>query len=321
MTQTFDAADRLAGGSVACRVHLKWLGVKKTLTDDQVAQAARGFDADRALMSAAKTIIDTRDPHYRRLTRLRSRVKRYWQEVTLPFPESGVRLLPRGALSSFDEEMQGRRVEMHSLASVLQANYDQIRASAREKLGALYNPHDYPDDLAGQFDLTWDYPSVDPPDYLMHLKPQVYQAECVRVRAQFEQAVRDAEGAFAEELLRLTESLADKLAPTPDGKRKVFRESAVENLRAFCDRFRTLAVTDDGQLRELVDRAEAMLDGATASELRNDDGLRRKVQENMALVAQSVEAVVAPRRAVRVRNMSNPTGGNGAPALTQAPEG
>ena len=54
--------------------------------------------------------------------------------------------------------------------------------------------------LRGLFDLSWDFPSVEPPPYLQQLSPALYQLECQRVAARFDEAVRLAEQAFLEEL-------------------------------------------------------------------------------------------------------------------------
>ena len=57
---------------------------------------------------------------------------------------------------------------------------DHIK-SAVERLGSLYNPDDYPPSLRGLFELSWDFPSVEPPDYLMQLSPAIYEQERARV--------------------------------------------------------------------------------------------------------------------------------------------
>jgi hypothetical protein len=76
------------------------------------------------------------------------------------------------------------------------------------------------------FDLEVTYPAIEPPNYLMALHPDVYQAEQARVRERFESAVELAEQAFATELQRLTAHLAERLTGLHDGRPKVFRDSA-----------------------------------------------------------------------------------------------
>ena len=50
-------------------------------------------------------------------------------------------------------------------------------------LGSLYNPADYPATLVGLFGVSWDYPNIEPPDYLLGLSPDLYRQEQERVQA------------------------------------------------------------------------------------------------------------------------------------------
>ena len=72
----------------------------------------------------------------------------------------------------------------------LDRELESLKSAARERLGRLFDPADYPPSLTGQFDLTWDFPSVEPPDYLQRLHPEIYREECRRAQARFEDAVR-----------------------------------------------------------------------------------------------------------------------------------
>ena len=102
----------------------------------------------------------------------------------------------------------------------------------------MYDDRDYPESLFGLFDVEWDFPAFEPPDYLRQLSPELYRQECQRVQARFDEAVRLAEEAFLSELAKLVSHLTDRLSGSEDGKPKIFRDSAVDNLRGFFERFR-----------------------------------------------------------------------------------
>jgi hypothetical protein len=174
-----------------------------------VHEAARAFHADRDLLSASKLILDTKNPAYRAVAAVRSEASGYWRTVTLPFPEAGIRLLPQNSLSLFANTMAGYRGRLQEAAR--QLAYDTIKSEAQRRLGSLYNASDYPQTLDGLFDLEVSYPTIEPPNYLMALHPEVFQAEQARVRERFESAVELAEQAFATELQRLTAHLAERL--------------------------------------------------------------------------------------------------------------
>ena len=52
-------------------------------------------------------------------------------------------------------------------------NICPLKSAARERLGSLFNDNDYPMTLSGLFEVTWDFPSVEPPDYLRQPQPGI----------------------------------------------------------------------------------------------------------------------------------------------------
>jgi len=215
-----------------------WFGTRKTLTRAQKEQAADTFGAAGEYLSAGKKLIDTKHPAFQAVTAVKNRAVQYWKSVSLPYPEAGVRLLRQDRVESFDNQMDEFQQELHEAVETLDEQYHELQRAARERLGSLYNPTDYPETLTGLFAIEWEFPSVEPPSYLMQLNPELYQQECDRVTARFDEAVHLAEQAFTEELAKLVEHLSDRLSGQSDGKPKIFRDSAINNLTAFFERFR-----------------------------------------------------------------------------------
>jgi hypothetical protein len=60
-------------------------------------------------------------------------------------------------------------------------HHSELKATARQRLGSLFSAGDYPESLRHLFAVEFDFPSVEPPDYLQQLNPQLYQQECQRV--------------------------------------------------------------------------------------------------------------------------------------------
>jgi hypothetical protein len=71
------------------------------------------------------------------------------------------------------------------------------------------------------FQINWDFPSVEPPDYLRQLHPEIYEQQCRRMRQRFDEAVQLAEQAFLEELGQLVAHLTERLTGQADGKPKI----------------------------------------------------------------------------------------------------
>ena len=127
------------------------------------------------------------------------------------------------------------------------------------------------------------------------LHPDVYQQEQARVRERFESAVELAEQAFATELQRLTAHLAERLTGLHDGQPKVFRDSAVENLRQFFDRFRRLNIRSSPELDALVEQAQQTINGVEPQTLRDSNRLRQMVARDFEQIQAAVGGLLVDR--------------------------
>jgi hypothetical protein len=191
--------------------------------------------------------------------------------------------------------------ELAEAVENLDRHYSDLKAMARQRLGSLFNAGDYPESLVGAFSIDADFPSVEPPDYLQQLNPQLYEQECQRVQSRFDEAVRLAEEAFTAELAKLVSHLTERLSGQEDGKpKKIFRDSAVENLTEFFGRFRELNVRSSEQLDQLVASAQRVIRGVDANDLRNNAGLRQHVATEMSRVQSVLDGLLVdrPRRAI-----------------------
>jgi hypothetical protein len=304
-------AQRLRATMAAVRLSFTWWGISKTLTPEQRATVAEAFDAEGQFLSATKKVLDTKAPAYRAVTAVRGKIAAFWKSQSLPFPEPGIRLIKQSEAEAFARQMEDYRVELDDAVSELNRHFGELKRSARERLGSLYSETDYPESLSGLFAVSYDFPSVEPPDYLVALCPQLYEQEQARVSARFEEAVRLAEQAFLEEFARLVEHLTERISGTnEDGSGKVFRDSAVGNLADFFERFRSLNVRGSAQLDALVDQAQRVVRGVGAQELRDSASLRQQVAGQLARVQSSLDAMLVdrPRRRILRQGPAPATG-------------
>lgn len=302
-------AERLRNTMAACRVQFTWFGTKKSLTQQQRARAAEAFDAEAPFLSAAKKIIDTKDPAFGAVTAVRGKIEQYWRGLTLPFPESGIRLIKQDQVEAFAATMTDYRIELGDAVANLDRQYAGLRRAAAEQLGSLYNDGDYPETLRGLFDVAYDFPNVEPADYLVAMSPQVYEEERARVAGRFEEAVRLAERAFVDEFARLVEHLSERITGTNEGgTTKVFRDSAVENLVEFFARFRDLNVSSNLELDALVEQAQRAVRGVAARDLRESGALRERVSSQFARVQNTLDAMMIDRPRRRILRQASSSG-------------
>jgi len=288
-------SQRLRTTMAAVRVSLSWLGVRKTLTAEQKSQAADTFGAEGAFLSAGKKLLDTTHPAFKAVTAIKGRIIALWKSMSLPYPEPGIRLIRQDQIETFNAQIESLKDELGVAVRQLDEHFADLKAAARDRLGSLYNPADYPASLLGLFQVAWDYPALEPPEYLQQLSPDIYRQECERVSARFDAAVQLAEQAFIEELQDLVSHLTERLTGQADSKPKVFRDSAVTNLTEFFQRFRQLNVRSNDQLDALVAQCQQIVRGVEPQALRDSQNVRQRVAQQLTQVENVLDTLLVDR--------------------------
>jgi hypothetical protein len=295
-----EAAQRMRTTMAAVRVCFTWFGTRKSLSAAQKAQAAESFGAQGQFLTAGKKLLDSSHPAFKAVTTIKGRILSHWKELSLPFPEPGLRLIRQADVASFEVQMTTLKAELHEAVCLLDQHFDEMRSAAKQRLGSLYNSGDYPATLQGLFAIAWEYPSVEPPEYLKRLNPKLFEQECQRISSRFDEAVQLAEEAFIGELNRLVSHLSERLSGQEDGKPKVFRDTAIENLREFFARFKQLNVGSNADLDTLIDQAQQIMRGIQPQQLRDSSSRRQQVASQLAGVQATLDGLMIdrPRRSI-----------------------
>ena len=115
------------------------------------------------------------------------------------------------------------------------------------------------------------------------------------MRIRFEEAVRLVEAYFTLEFAQLFLHLFECLNRVSDGRQKVFRNSAVDNLRDFFERFRSLNVGTNAELDRLVDQAQQVVSGVRPQSLRDNAELRQNVATKLSGVQSVLDGLLVDR--------------------------
>ncbi len=293
-------ARQLRGTMAAVRLSFTWFGTRKTLTTEQKSQAAESFGAAGKFLSAGKKLLDTRHPAFQAVTGIRTRLAGLWRGMSLPYPEPGIRLIRQADIEFFSQAATALQADLTQAVAQLDEHFEALKTAARERLGQLFNVADYPQSLRGLFAVEWDFPSLEPPVYLRELNPELFRQEQARVAARFEEAVQLAEAAFIAEFGQLVSHLTERLSGHDDGRPKIFRDSVIENLRMFFERFQQLNVRNDAQLDELVAEAQRIVQGVAPQQLREDGTLRQSVATQLSAVQSVLDGLLVDRPRRRI---------------------
>jgi len=275
---------------IGCALSVHWWGINKQAGVDILSSVADTFGANRKFLKIEKKLINIKNIHYKNLCETKGTIVQFWKQLTLPYVESGVRLIKKDLVVTFENKMETFKLDLRDRVTDLSNNYEQLKSESQTALQGLFNAGDYPDSLNGMFSFHWTYPNLNPPEYLLLHNPALYRRQQEEIRAKFEKAVVKAEQAFGGELQSLVTRLAERMSPNEDGTRKVFRDSTVtENFREFFQRFKTISVCNSSDLQDIVDKAERVIAGVEPSYLKGDSNARQDLANQMLEVSKLLE--------------------------------
>lgn len=210
---------------------------------------------------------------------------RAWHNAnTLPWSDNGQRLLPVEHFLTYKERIGEYEQEYNALVQEFLTSYPDLVDAAAFQLAKLFDRSEYPDveDIAGKFNFRFVFSPVPTSgDWRVAIGQQArdeLEAQCTNViEERTKAAMKEAWSRLHECLTHASERLED----TGDGentKRKIFRDSLVNNAQELVDMLRILNVTKDPEL----ERARVMLSntfsGLDAADLRKDEGARKGVK-------------------------------------------
>lgn len=295
-------AQRLRQSYAAIRIAFSFFAMTKKVDAYVTQDFCAMKSADPALVKISKKLMSDKIPEYRALTALRSEIKRTVESMTLPYPEDKVRLVPNSKLEALNARLDELKAQWDAAVPAFDRAYQRKLESEefRNDLGELYNRADYPDSIADRFGFSKDFPSVEPPQYLMQLNPRLYEEQAAFVKAQFEQAANLAITELMARFREMVAHLAEALAGSEDGKPKRFHDSTVKKISEFIENFRTLNINADEGFEALMQQCGTVIRGVTPDDLRSFDTLRTQTRDAMTNIQTQLDQMmeVRGRRAI-----------------------
>jgi hypothetical protein len=218
-------------------------------------------------------------------------------------------ILPQDHISRAIEYLNRRASERVSLVDDFLTDYNRAKSEAKVKLGNYYNPDDYPDHdrVAEQFSMTWNTHDLGVPVILSEIDPRLYEQERQRYCREWERIIIEATEALASEFRGLLSHMIDRLQPTADGTRKIFRDSLVENFRDFLEKFQPRNISNSENLAALARECQAIMstldDSNAAQQLRQSASTRELIANGMSRVRDSLNSAITTTTTYPVRHI------------------
>jgi len=265
-----------------------WSGRKQDKAATQSAADANGTDKDM-LNTTKKLLGDC--PELEAVRKFAANTRYYVYGCTTPWGDLGQRMLSMKTFPKFHKEMTGLETEFWRLVNDFLSTYDFAKSKAQAKLGALFNPDEYPtsDSLREKFRFICVYaPMPETGDIRVDVanEAEVFlQSEYAKhFQQRYDSAMKDVWDRVYDSL----KHMAERIDYQGKDDKKKFHNTLVDNVREVADLLVHLNVGNDPRLTTLHAQLDQALMGVTPDALREDDEFRIETKKKVDSVLKSM---------------------------------
>lgn len=223
-----------------------------------------------------------------------------WRNRTAPWRDDGTRICLNRAILKLKGELQAaRNLYLQDMVPAFLQEYPDLKRQAMYSLGPLYDPNDYPHDIARCFGfdiMVEEIPSTE--DFRLQ---GVSQGELDDWLQATERSTQDtfiaAQADAWRRLLEPLDTMAKTLTtydPNATGKggRKLkgFEQSLIDNVVKAADIISDVNLFDDPRLSDIAEAAKLLVSRYTASELKEDGDVRSEAVQVASSLVERINA-------------------------------
>jgi len=255
----------------------------KGTTDEVISnKSAKAKDAARV----NKNLLAGR-PELDVINQLVGRIRTFVYDSTLPWSDSGLRLLPTANFQSFTARMATYEDEFHTMVNDFVQVYPSLITAQAMALGDMFKRDEYPSAkaIADKFSFRVAYMPVPTAgdfrvdvgnDAQDELRKQLERVQQERVEA----AMADVRARLGEHLKRMSDRLAVDVVQG-EVKTRRFHDSLVSGALELCEMVKTLNVVNDQNLEDTRRSLANLLVGVEPDELRKNMEVRADIRTNV----------------------------------------
>jgi hypothetical protein len=218
---------------------------------------------------------------------LQARARREIAAVTLPWSDSGERLVSTRNFFEVSKALSSLRDEFDQTVALFVRNYTVKVGNAAFVLGDLFDRTEYPDpaEITHKFSFNYSFePVPSQNDFRVDLNNETVQV----LREHYQKAASDrlkvAVGEVWARVIEETTRLRDKMIIPEHGTRPRIHASTFEGFKSLIDSLDALNITNDPQLEHTRVQLKNAVDAVDIDSLRESDNVRNAVREQMQSV-------------------------------------
>ena len=226
------------------------------------------------------------------ISKLVTETRNYVYDNTLPWSDSGQRMLIGARFPKFDARVEDYRDQFNAKVQAFVDIYPTLITAQAMALGEMFNRSEFPpaSDIAGKFGMTVGYlPVPSSGDIRVDIGNQAQDELRARLEQMADQRVNKAMAEVNERFIAHLKRMADRLVTDTDSKTgepvgRRYTESLVSSAFELCDLVNDYNITGDPLLALARKTLEESLAGVTVTTLREDPIKRESVRSTVSSI-------------------------------------
>jgi hypothetical protein len=213
-----------------------------------------------------------------------SETRAFVYDNTLPWSDSGIRLLPSVKFMEFNTKLQQAEDKFYGLVTEFVQVYPSLITAQAMALGDMFNRDDYPQptDIEHRFRFNANYMPVPASgDFRVDIgndaQDELRKKLASLADERVEYAMKDIKGRLLEHLKRMSDRLTIDYVSGEAMPRK-FHDSLLEGAHDLCDMASALNIVNDPQLEDARRALKQAIGGIDVKDLRKDIHTRQDVK-------------------------------------------
>ena len=203
---------------------------------------------------------------------------------TLPWSDSGIRLLPSAKFMEFNAKLQAAEDKFYGLVTEFVAVYPSLITAQAMALGNMFKREDYPhpSDIEHRFRFSVNYmPVPSSGDFRVDIGNDAQEELRKKLSAladeRVEHAMKDIKTRLLEHLKRMSDRLTVDYV-SGEAKPRKFHDSLLDGAHDLCEMVQSLNVINDHQLADARKALLKAIGNVDVQDLRKDVGARTEVK-------------------------------------------
>ena len=268
-----------------------WAGRKKDKRAS--AKVTEDAHAKKGLANVTKQLLGNADTLKAIQTHVTA-ARNMHSNMTMPWSNSGLRLLPTAQYFNYNEAMSQMQYEFEALKTKFLNSYNDEVINVQLKLGSLFSRDDYPliESLDSKFAFRTNYmPLPDIGDFRVDIGNEALLEIKQKYEDFYSTQYNTAMNDVWTRLHKALTNMSERLDYGSKEDKKVFRDTLVGNVTDMIKLLRVCNVTKSIQMSDMANKLEDAMSGVSAVVLRDDNTFRVRTKAKVDDIIKSLPSL------------------------------